>query len=135
MRSKGFTLIELLITISILAIISSVAIVSYSQAQLTARDSKRKSDLRALQTSLELYYQRNNQTYPTTSFTNLDSQLVPDFINKLPTDPSSPARNYSYSSDGTSYALCTDLENDNDKDRVPPSSCSSYPSADFVVTP
>lgn len=135
MRSKGFTLIELLIAISILAIISTVAIVSYSQAQLSARDSRRKSDLRALQTALELYYQRNNQTYPTSSFTNLDSQLVPDFINKLPTDPSSPARNYSYSSDGITYVLCADLENDNDKDRVSPPACTSYPSSDFVIIP
>lgn len=135
MRSKGFTLIELLIAISILAIISTVAVVSYSQVQLSARDSRRKSDLRALQTALELYYQRNSQTYPSTSFTNLDSQLVPDFINKLPTDPSSPTRDYSYSSDGTTYSLCADLENDNDKDRLPPPACTSYPSSDFTVTP
>ncbi len=60
---KGFTLIELMISITILAIISSIGFVTYSNSQITARDGKRKQDLRAIATALELYYQTNKR-YP-----------------------------------------------------------------------
>lgn len=62
---KGFTLIELLISISILAIISSIGFVTYSNAQISARDGRRKQDLRSIATALELYYQTNKR-YPCT---------------------------------------------------------------------
>ncbi len=61
--AKGFTLIELLISVAIIAIISSVGFVSYSQSQMVARDAKRKQDLRAIATALEIYRQKNGQ-YP-----------------------------------------------------------------------
>lgn len=57
MRPKGFTLIELLIAITILVIVSTIGFVSYSNAQVAARDSRRKNDLRYIQTALELYRQ------------------------------------------------------------------------------
>jgi prepilin-type N-terminal cleavage/methylation domain-containing protein len=41
----GFTLIELLVSISIIAIISAVGAVMYTQAQKSARDGKRIGDL------------------------------------------------------------------------------------------
>lgn len=136
MRSKGFTLLELLISISILAIISSIGFISYSQAQLTARDSRRKLDLRSVETSLEIYRQKNSGSYPlTNNWSSLGTQLVPNYINKLPNDPSSPNTNYSYSSDGSTYSLCANLENNNDKDRILPGSCPTDPNADFVITP
>lgn len=62
---KGFTLIELLIAISIIAIVSAIGFVSYSQAQVTARDAKRKQDLNSIRTALQLYYQANKH-YPCT---------------------------------------------------------------------
>lgn len=60
---RGFTLIELLIAISIVAVIASIGFVSYSQAQASARDLRRKNDLQAIATALELYYQTNKR-YP-----------------------------------------------------------------------
>lgn len=59
----GFTLIELMITITIIAIISAVGVVSYSQAQKIARDARRKQDLRTIATALEIYYLKNKR-YP-----------------------------------------------------------------------
>lgn len=64
LRSKrAFTLIELLISISIIAIISAIGMISYSQSQLIARDAKRKADLRSIAVALELYNQANKR-YP-----------------------------------------------------------------------
>lgn len=60
---RGFTLIELMIAISIVAVLSSIGFASYSSSQVYARDSKRKQDLRAVATALELYYQQNRR-YP-----------------------------------------------------------------------
>ena len=62
-RMRGFTLIELLVTITIISIISAVGFTTYTNAQIAGRDGRRKQDLKALQTALELYYQ-DNRYYP-----------------------------------------------------------------------
>lgn len=53
---KGFTLVELLVVISILGILASIALVSFRSAQMRGRDAQRKSDLKQISSSLELYY-------------------------------------------------------------------------------
>lgn len=63
MKKSGFTLIELLVTITLLAVVSSIGFVTYSKAQITARDARRKQDLRSIAVALELYYQVNKR-YP-----------------------------------------------------------------------
>src|SRR3990167_6962536 len=60
---QGFTLIELLVVISIIAILVAAATASWTNAQQKSRDGKRKSDLKSIQQSLELYLQ-DNGTYP-----------------------------------------------------------------------
>lgn len=52
---RGFTLIELLVVISIIGILSTLSVVSLNSARQKARDAKRLSDLRQVQTALELY--------------------------------------------------------------------------------
>lgn len=62
-RLRGFTLIELLVVISIIAILMAVATVSYTQVQKRVRDQKRKTDLAAISTALQRFYQ-DNGAYP-----------------------------------------------------------------------
>ncbi len=61
--SAGFTLIEILVSISIIALLSSVILSSVNSARKNARDSKRISSIRELQTGLELYF-TTAQHYP-----------------------------------------------------------------------
>lgn len=62
-QAKGFTLIELLVVIAIVGILSSVVMGSLNSARGKGRDSQRKTNLKQLQTALELYYNDNFQ-YP-----------------------------------------------------------------------
>lgn len=63
---RGFSLIELLVVISIIAILSSIGLVVYGQAQKIARDSRRKQDLKNIQFALEVFFQKNGR-YPCVS--------------------------------------------------------------------
>ncbi len=60
---KGFTLIELLVVISIIGILSSLAVVSLNSARNKARDALRKADMAQMRTALNLYYDSTTR-YP-----------------------------------------------------------------------
>lgn len=60
---KGFTLIELLLVVSIIGLLSSIIMVSFTQARMHARDAKRMLDFDAMQKALELYFADNGK-YP-----------------------------------------------------------------------
>ncbi len=63
MNKKGFTLIELLVVIAIIGLLSTLAVVALGNARQKARDARRLSDLKHLQTALELYY-TDQTAYP-----------------------------------------------------------------------
>jgi prepilin-type N-terminal cleavage/methylation domain-containing protein len=60
---KAFTLIELLIVVAIIAILAAIAVPNFLEAQVRAKVSRAKSDLRTLTTSIEAYAVDNNK-YP-----------------------------------------------------------------------
>lgn len=62
--TRGFTLIELLVVIAIIGILASVVLASLSDARASARDAARLSEVKQLQTALELYANANNNNYP-----------------------------------------------------------------------
>jgi len=55
---RGFTLIELLVVIAIIGVLSIIVISSLNTARDKGRDIRRKSDLRQIQTALEMYYDK-----------------------------------------------------------------------------
>src|SRR5438105_1294422 len=67
--SQGFTIVELLIVIVVIGILAALVIVTYNGIQQKARDTERKTDVKALQGHLEAYW-ANNAKYPTLANAN-----------------------------------------------------------------
>ncbi len=103
-RIRGFTLLELLIVIAIVGILVSIGVVSYSSAQKKARDSRRTSDVKAIQNAWEQYYADNSGTYPASC--TVDASYLPA---GLPTDPKTGDA-YSVSCTDTTYCFCGVME-------------------------
>lgn len=119
---RGFTLLELLVVISIIAILITIGVTSFSTSQRKGRDSKRKSDIKEVQNALEQYYSVCSYQYPTivsgnTFYKAVNCPTPPiSILPTVPTDPravtpyycgTTPAASNCTSS---SYTICTMLE-------------------------
>lgn len=75
MMRRGFTVVELIITVTIMGILLTLAVVNLNSTQVGARDTERKEDVAALATNLEAYYRNGTEAstlvgrYPPTSLT------------------------------------------------------------------
>lgn len=115
---KGFTLIELLIVIAIIGLLATLAIVSLSSAQRKARDAKRASDVKQLQSAIELYFSQNsNGEYPErttwTGATSLETDLSP-YLTQMPLDPDNDTTYYyvyAVNDARNEYVVGTNFEN------------------------
>lgn len=96
MKSRnGFTLFELLISISIIGILTALAVVSYSGSQVRARNARRIEDMNMIQKAAEQYYAANGYSYPngTAAFYSGSSPVLVSW----PLDPkNSGSYTYSY---------------------------------------
>lgn len=114
-KKAGFTLLELLVVISILAILITLALSSYSTAQKKGRDAKRKSDIKEVQSALEQYYSICGYNYPTPSgFYSSGVYCASPSIGILPTVPTDPRGTPPYycgaTCDSSQFKLCAVLE-------------------------
>lgn len=135
--NNGFTLIELLVVISIIGILAALATFTYTDSQQKGRDSKRKSDLTAIQKALELMKQDTAGSYyypicnpsaascQLTASTSMTPNMTTSYIKAIPTDPKTNSGFWYYTFDSTGaacttsgsctkYSLVTCLENSKD---------------------
>lgn len=132
----GFTFIEMLTVTVLIAVLVSIATVSYINASKGTRDSRRKQDLSQLQFALEAYKQTYGEfpeeglgcgtwAYPgCASSGDWIVGMVPDYIVSLPQDPKqnggsnmADAEQFSYryqKVSDTQYYLTVKLENTDD---------------------
>lgn len=55
-KKSGFTIVELLIVIVVIGILAAITVVAYNGIQNRATDTERQTDVKAMQTALEVYY-------------------------------------------------------------------------------
>jgi len=83
-RIQGFTLIEVMVVIVILGILAAIIVPKVMDRPDTARLVKAKTDIRALESALNLY-KLDNFNYPTTD-EGLEA-LIPKYVERLSKDP------------------------------------------------
>mgnify|MGYP001598233329 FL=1 len=116
----GFTMIELLVAATILSILAAIGLVSFSSANVRARDGKRKADLEQARSALELYrsdvgYYPKSYSLSNTSWNTVISIInAAGYLNSTTmTDPKNVTPyQYEFSSDATgkTYQVCATLE-------------------------
>jgi len=136
---KGFTLFELLLTLAIFTVLAMTVIVVSRNSLTKSRDTKRKSDIKNVADSLELFY-GDYGIYPASdangnilacSYSSVtssgavctwgSSEMSDDqgtiYFNRLPSDPD-PGQAYTYvpAADQSSFIIYADLELDGDPD-------------------
>ncbi len=117
----GFTLIELLVVISVIGVLAGVVLFAVNpQGQIRrASDAQRKSDLRQIQSALEMY-RADVGSYPDTSqLSACGGSLVngtTTYLSKIPCDPLTHNA-YSYTGIGspaTTYQIIACLQDTTD---------------------
>lgn len=132
---RGFSLVELMIVVAVMAILATVGFFAYNNFQKTARDSKRKADLKAVSTAVQAYYSESGK-YPVPSGATADSHeaandvsngsyltgVLAKYGGKVPLAPdvtgvTGENKEYQYAYDytdatdnGKTFALCAQLE-------------------------
>ncbi len=110
-NKQGFTLIELLVVIAIIGLLATLSVVALNNARERARDTRRISDVKQIQTALELYYNANQvQGYPA-ALADLSAYLNPVPTAPTPDDCTNNAYTYTRVS-ANSYCLRWCLGND-----------------------
>lgn len=125
-KTAGFTLIELLVVIAIIGILASVVLSSLGSARAAARDATIQSDIKNIQTALELFRNANNGLYPchpsNTQVASMTSGLgcgnITPYISPIPNNPHpgrTGSRGYRYLTTGSrdTYTMLFQLNRNN----------------------
>jgi len=111
LNKSGFTLIELIVSVTIIAVMTVVAAVSFTGVGRKSRDARRISDLQKIAIALEMIKQQGGgSTYPATS----GSLVTGGFLPFWPVGPKgvSNSDNYIYTpTSNYTYRLCAFVEN------------------------
>lgn len=131
-EKKGFTLIELLVVVAVMAFLMTLFFPNFMSARERARDTQRKSDLKQIQSALELYKSDQNPVaYPTDASGYFPAGLCSQcwssaadcggniYMRKMPCDPANlnPTPYVYTRNDTIRYTLSACLENPVDPDK------------------
>ncbi len=124
-KRQGFTLLEVLVSATIIAVLTTIGLVSFSSVNKRSRDVKRKGDLEQIRSALEMY-RSDNSTYPGeyprvvgagafADAAGLSAALVTgSYMPSIPADPNEDNAYYyqttATSGQYTSYCICAHLE-------------------------
>ena len=101
---KGFTLVEIMIVVSIIALLSAIAIPNLLRARMTANESAAQSTLRTISVAIETFASANGGAFPTT-----EAELTaaaPPYLNRAYQGLAVQGYNYTYPTfTATAYCL------------------------------
>jgi prepilin-type N-terminal cleavage/methylation domain-containing protein len=86
-QNQGFTLIELLIVVAIIAILAAIAVPNFLEAQVRAKVSRVKADMRSMATALESYVVDNNKYPPAWDYDPAGPNRTPGSTIEIPGGP------------------------------------------------
>jgi prepilin-type N-terminal cleavage/methylation domain-containing protein len=114
-RNQGFTIVELLIVIVVIGILALLVITTYSGIQQKARNSKRSSDIKSLQTQLEAFFSQNGY-YPSRADMNADTATwfttnMKSLDKNAMVDPSNPTQSNDFVSAPAAKVYSYDVQN------------------------
>lgn len=118
-RNRGFSMIEMLVVITIMIVLSAVALISFGPTNRKSRDSRRMADLEKYRIALEMARQVGS-TYPADLTT-----LVPTYVGATAADPIS-TRRYLYTRiDSYHYSLKAAMEEASSANISPVAGCGA----------
>jgi prepilin-type N-terminal cleavage/methylation domain-containing protein len=119
-KQRGFTIVELLIVIVVIGILATLVIVTFTGIQQKARDTKRKTDINALDSHTEAFYAQNgyyptyahltDATWRSTNMKGLDPSALTDPKGGAIASGAGDGTHYGYNvtcSSGTDETTCT----------------------------
>lgn len=117
--TRGFTIIEVMITVAVIAILTSIAIIAYNGVQARSRDDVRAADVVVIMNALEEYY-RKNQDYPANDSLNPSAEYptmtnfspVKALLPTLNDDDLTGPGNYRFYPGCVNSSSCTNSAND-----------------------
>ncbi|MGD9905591.1 MAG: type IV pilin protein [Vicinamibacterales bacterium] len=80
--SGGFTLIELIVVTALIIVLTTMAMVSYQNSVVRAREAVLKEDLFRLRDAIDQYYADKNKWPPT-----LQDLVTDGYVREIPKDP------------------------------------------------
>lgn len=105
MVKRGFSLIELLVVIALIGILTAIATASYTTMQKKSRDSRRVSDMKAIQQGIEQSFS-DTGSYPTGDGCLVATTYLPS---GYPTDPKLKSE-YDRTCSDSAYCVCAKME-------------------------
>lgn len=85
-KQNAFTMIELLVSATVIILLTAAALVSFSQASISSRNAKRKTDLETMRQALTLYKQ-DNAYYAETTTLNFETLVTNLYAEEYLSEP------------------------------------------------
>jgi len=110
----GFTLIELMIVVTVIGILSAIAIPIYANFQTRARIAKAEADVRGLATAVAAYSTHMGSlpgalsvltSIATNTTLAAGAQTVGPFMNAIPNPPAGWGSAYTYTTSGDTFTI------------------------------